>query len=171
MKQMTKMSKMFLAMWAISFAAGCQTLLINPVGRTVPENKRLALRDSGEWTGTYQNEDLVLTYIMRRTAGLLNISGRIQFTRRIAENFPVVVYFHLDAILIDSQGRALTMTGLTSVSNYSTEYITPSDPPFTFNARISIPENAESLAFSYTGQAYDPTEHGGPTDFWEYPFK
>jgi hypothetical protein len=150
--------------------SGCQALLINPRGHMVPEDKRIAIPDSGEWTGVYKTEDLVLTYKMVRTAGQLNISGRIQFTRRIAENFPVIGYFHLDAIPTDAQGKAQDMAGLTSVTSYNTEYMTPSDPPLAFNTSIMVSENTRSLAFSYTGKAYDPTEDGGGTDFWEYPF-
>lgn len=40
---------------------GCQTLLTDPRGRMVPEDKRIALPDAGERTGDYKTEDLVLT--------------------------------------------------------------------------------------------------------------
>jgi hypothetical protein len=166
-----KRTNLLSIMCGLLFMCGCQSLLINPVGHMVQQEKRISIPDSGEWTGVYKNEDVVLSYKMVRTAAILHISGRIQFTRRIAENFPVIGYFHVDAIPIDPQGKALGMAGLTSVSNYYTEYITPSDPPLTFSATISMPEKAESLAFSYTGQAYDPTQDGGGMDFWEYPFK
>jgi len=164
--------KLLAAVYILSFMAGCQTLLFNPIGRMVPENKRISLRDSGEWTGVFKNEDMILTYKMVRASGILNISGTIHFTRRIAENFPVIGYFHLDAIPIDTQGKSLGMAGLTSVSYYYTEYITPSSPPLTFNTSISIPDSCGSMAFSYTGKAYDPADHdGGGMDFWEYPFE
>jgi hypothetical protein len=164
-------SRLLVVICALFFICSCQALLINPRGHMVQEDKRISIPDSGESTGVYKNEDLVLAYKMVRTADRLNISGRIQFTRRIAENFPLVRYFHLDAILVDTQGKAQYMAGLTSVSNYYSEYITPSDPPITFNTPITVSENTKSIAFSYTGKAYDPTEDGGGgTDFWEYPF-
>jgi hypothetical protein len=155
----------------ICFISGCQSLLINPIGHMVQEDKRIPIPESGESIGVYKNEDLVLTYKMVRGAGQLNISGKIQFTRRIAENFPLISYFHLDAIPVDAQGKAQGMVGLTSVSNYYTEYTTPSDPPITFNTSIMVSENARFVAFSYTARAYDPTDNGGGMDFWEYPFK
>jgi hypothetical protein len=167
-----KRIKLLIVMCGLFSMAGCQSLLINPAGHMVQEDKRISIPDSREWTGVYKNEDLVLTYKMVRTAGQLNISGSIQFTRRIAENFPVIGYFHLDAIPVDAQGRAQDMAGLVSVSNYYTEYITPSDPPLAFNTPIMVSQDTRSIAFSYTGQAYDPTDNGGGgMDFWEYPFK
>jgi hypothetical protein len=149
---------------------GCQTLSFDPRGHTVPEAKRIAIPGSGEQRGIYRTEDLTLTYKMVRTPGLLTISGEIHFADRIAENFPVIQYFHLDAILIDAQGKVQNMAGLTSTAYYHTEYITPSDYPPTFNTPITVTENTKSVAFSYTGKAFDATgSDGGGMDFWEYP--
>ena len=149
---------------------GCQTLSFDPRGHTVPEAKRIAIPDSGEKLGVYKNEDLTLTYKMTRTPGLLTISGEIRFADRIAENFPVIQYFHLDAILIDAQGKVQDMAGLTTAAYYHSEYVTPSDYPPTFNTPITVTENTKSVAFSYTGRAFDATgSDGGGMDFWEYP--
>jgi len=149
---------------------GCQPLLFDLRGHTVPEAKRIAIPDSREKLGVYNNEDITLTYKMTRTPGLLIISGEIHFADRIAENFPVIQYFHLDAILIDAQGKVRDVTGVTTFGYYHTEYVTPSDYPPTFNTPITVPENTQSIAFSYTGRAFDATGSGvGGMDFWEYP--
>jgi hypothetical protein len=159
-----------LLLCALLFASGCQPLLTNLRDYMVPEGKRIAIPESGEWSGTYETEDLTLAYRMIKTPGHLNISGSVVFARRISANFPLVTTFHLNAIRTDAQGKVQDMVGLMSVAYYYTEYITPSSPPLFFNTMIPITESTRFIAFSYTGQAFDPTEYdGGGMDFWEYP--
>jgi len=150
--------------------SGCQTLSFDPRGRTVPEAKRIALQESGESRGIYKTDDLTLTYKMARAPGKLTITGEIHFADRVIENFPVIQYFHLDAILIDAQGKVQDIVGLISASFYRSEYILLSDPPLAFNTSLTVGESTKSIAFSYTGKGIDPTERaGGSMDFWEYP--
>ncbi len=159
-----------LLLCAVLFASGCQPLLTNLRDYMVPEGKRIAIPESGDRSGTYETEDLTVTYRMIKMEGYLNLSGGVVFARRISANFPLVTTFHLNAIRTDAQGKVQDMVGLMSVAYYYTEYITPSSPPLFFNTMIPISESTRFIAFSYTGQAFDPTEHdGGGMDFWEYP--
>lgn len=149
---------------------GCQSLIFDPRGHQVPEDRRIPIPDSGAETRVFKNEDLTMTYKMARTPGQLQISGDIRFTDRIAENFPIVKYFHVGVMLLDDQGKILDLANLASVSFYRTQYATVPDYPLTFNASLLLPENTRSIAFNYTGNAYDPSgPDGGMMDFWEYP--
>lgn len=158
------------AIWAMVLLFGCQTLSFDPRGRFVPEAQRIPIPESGERVGTYKTEDLTVTYKMVKSSGLLKISGEIRFADRIAEGFPLIHTFHLGAILIDFQGKVMSMAGLTTEANYRTQYATLPDYPATFNTLIPVTENIASVAFSYTGKAYDSSDpDGGSIDFWEYP--
>jgi hypothetical protein len=151
-------------------AAGCQSILFDLRGRVVPEAKRITIPESGQQTGDYKNEDLTLKYKMARGLGLLTISGEIRFTDRIAGNFPIIQYFHLEVMLVDAQGKILNTAGLASVAYYRTQYALGPDYPLAFNTSVTLPETTRSIAFNYTGKAYDPSEaDGGSMDFWEYP--
>jgi hypothetical protein len=157
-------------MGAVLLLFGCQSLIFDPRGHLVPEEKRIAIPDSGEEKGVFKNEDLTITYKMVKTPGQLAISGDIRFTDRISENFPIVQYFHLGAMLLDDQGKILDLSNLASVAYYQTQYATIPDYPLLINTRIALSGNTRFMAFHYTGKAYDPSEpDGGTMDFWEYP--
>ena len=162
--------KGFATIWAMVLLFGCQTLILDPRGHSVPEEKWIPIPESGERIGVYKTEDLTLAYKMVKSPGQLRISGEMRFADRIAESFPLIVYFHLAAILLDAQGKVLSMPGLTSAANYQTQYATVPDYPLTFTTTIPVSENTTSVAFSYTGKAYDGSDpEGGSIDFWEYP--
>ena len=149
---------------------GCQSMIFDPRGHLVPEDKRIALPDSGEQTGVFRNEDLTIAYKMVRAPGQLRFSGEIRFTDRIAENFPIIKYFHLGTMLLDDQGKILEMANLASVTYYQTQYAMIPDYPLAFNTQLALSGNTRSIAFNYTGNAYDPAgPDGGMMDFWEYP--
>jgi len=165
-----KGTKIFITIWAVLLVFGCQTISFDPRGRTVAEAQRITIPESGERVGVYNTEDLTLAYRMVRSPGQLNISGEIHFSDRLAENFPIVRYFHLDAILVDARGKVLEMTGLTSTAYFRTQYATPSDFAVTFKTPVAAGENVQAVAFSYTGKAFDiNTSDGSFMDFWEYP--
>ena len=94
---------------AVLLLLGCQSLIFDPRGHQVPEDKRITIPDSGEQAGVYKNEDLRVAYKMVRAPGQLRISGEIRFADRISESFPVIQYFNLGAMLLDGQGKILDM--------------------------------------------------------------
>ena len=150
-----------------AFLCGCQGLSFDPRGHTVPETNWIRLPESGEYSGTWNNEDLTLAYKFVRNQSQLGVSGVVQFAPRITNNFLVIEYFHLDAIPVDAQGKVLGMIGLTSASRVNTQFGRPLD----FSNLLTLPPNTAAIAFSYQGRAYsDGSEDGGGfMDFWEYP--
>jgi hypothetical protein len=149
---------------------GCQSLIFDPRGHQVPEDRRITIPDSGEQAGVYKNEDLRVAYKMVRASGQLRISGEIRFADRISESFPVIQYFNLGAMLLDGQGKILDIANLTSAGFYRTQYAMVPDYPLVFNTSIVLSGSARSFAFHYTGRALDPGDNdGGMMDFWEYP--
>jgi hypothetical protein len=143
---------------------GCQSLIFDPRGHRVPESSWIELHPSGDYSGTWNNEDLSLAYKFVRNQSQLRISGSIQIADRITNSFLIIQYFHLDAIPVDAQGKVLNMIGLTSAANVNTLF----DHSLDFSTTLTLPSNTEAIAFSYRGRAYG-TEHGDIMDFWEYP--
>ena len=159
-------SRPLVCLLAMVFMAGCQTLLFDLKGRTVQDGSWIALPAAGEYSGTWDNEDLNIAYKFHRNKSQLGISGSIRFTDRVTNSFFIIQYFHIDTIPVDSQGKVLDMIGLISAANVNTLF----DRSIDFNNILTLPPNTEAIAFSYQGRAYG-TEHGDIMDFWEYPIR
>jgi hypothetical protein len=146
---------------------GCQSASFAPMGHMVPEDKRLLLSQSGDQSGTWRTEDLILDYKYDRYQDQLSISGTIRFAGRITNNYATVQYFHLDAIPVEAQGKVLDMISLTTAGDINTLYEGPVD----FYKILTLPPNTTAIAFSYRGRAYGSGSYfdGGFMDFWDYP--
>jgi hypothetical protein len=146
---------------------GCQSTSLAPMGRTVPQNKWIFLSQSGDQSGTWRSEDLLLNYKYDRYENQLSISGIIRFAGRIMNNYGIVQYFHLDAIPVDAQGKVLDMIGLTTAGDLNTVY----DNPIDFDKILTLPPGTAAMAFSYRGRVSGGGSgfDGGFMDFWEYP--
>jgi hypothetical protein len=131
----------------------------------VPEDARITIVEGETVSGQWETPDLLMNYQYTKDQNQMNVSGRIQFAGRIENNFPVIQYFHMDAIFLDSEGRVLEMKGLTS---YPPSY---SGDPITFKNLIMLPAGTVSVAFSYRGEARSSgvDDEGGNMYFWEYP--
>jgi|WetSurMetagenome_2_1015567.scaffolds.fasta_scaffold01675_11 hypothetical protein len=151
----------------MAFTVGCQSLSFNPRGHTVPEAKRIALPQSGDYSSTYDNGDFDLAYKLVRNQGQSSISGRLRFDERITYSYYIIRYFHLDLVALDAEGKVLEMIPLTSVGNLNAIF----DNSIEFNKTLAFPPNTVAMAFSYTGKACgDGSGDGGDVmDFWEYP--
>jgi len=160
-------SRLFVCMLVMAFLSGCQSLSFSPKGHTVPESSWIALPQTGEYSGTWTNEDLSLAYNFVRNQSQLRISGTIKFADRITNSFLIVQYFHLDAVPVDAQGKVLDMIGLTSAAVVNTLF----DRSLDFTSVLTLPPDTAAIAFSYRGRAYegDGGDGGGIMDFWEYP--
>lgn len=155
----------------ILLMCGCRSLIFDPRGHLVPEEKWIAVPETGAETGVFENEDLTITYKMVRNSGELRILGEIRFADRISKNFPTIQYFHLGALLLNDQGRIIEISNLASVAFYKTQYATIPDYPLVFNTVLRVAGNTRFIAFQYTGRGLDmgDPEGGGTMDFWEYP--
>ena len=149
------------------FLAGCQSLSFDPRGHTVPEAKLITLPQSGDASGIYKNEDVNIAYKLVRNEGQLTISGTVRFADRIMMGFVIVQIFHLDAILVDAEGKVLDMTGLTTASDVNMLF----DSSLDFSKTVTLPPNTAALALSYRGMALSggSDDDGGSMDFWDYP--
>jgi len=147
--------------------SGCQSASLKPIGHMVPENKWFFLSQSGDQSGTWKSEDLILDYKYDRYQSQLNISGVIHFAGRIINSFTIIQYFHLDAIPVNAQGKVLDMISLTTAGDLNAVY----DGPVEFNKILTLPPDTAAIAFSYRGRASGSGSYfeGGFMDFWEYP--
>lgn len=154
-------------MLAVIVLGGCQSVSFDPRGHTVPEAKRIALPQSGDYSGIYDNGDFDLKYKIARNQGQTSIWGGLRFNDRITYNFYIIRYFHLDLIALDTDGKVLEMIPLTTAGNFSAIFSNYLE----FKKALPLPSNTVAIAFSYTGQAWsDGTGDGGDViDFWEYP--
>jgi hypothetical protein len=146
---------------------GCQSLNFTPIGHTVPQNKWIFLSQSGDQSGSWRSEDLILDYKYDRDHSQVYISGVIRFGGPIRNQFQIIQYFHLDAIPVDAQGKVLDMIALTSAGEINMLY----DGPIDFSKMLTLPANTAAIAFSYRGRASGGGSYfdGGFADFWEYP--
>jgi hypothetical protein len=152
---------------AMVFVVGCQSLSFDPRGHTVPEAKRIALPQSGDYFNTYDNGDFELAYKISRNQGQTGISGRLRFDERITYSFYIIRYFHLDLIALGAEGKVLEMIPLMTVGNLNTVF----NGSVEFNRILTLPSNTVAMAFRYTGQAWSggSGDGGDVIDFWEYP--
>ena len=143
---------------------GCQSFSVDPRGRTVPQRSWITIPQDGESSGTWTNEDLIFAYKFVRNQSQLKITATIKFADRITKAYPIVQYFHLDAVPLDAQGKVLDMVGLTTTASVNTFY----DNSVEFNHTLTLPPNSEAIALTYQGRAYG-SQDSGTVDFWEYP--
>jgi hypothetical protein len=116
--------------------------------------------------GTFQTRDLTVNYEYSRTGGQLLISGAIQFASSLQMGFSLVRGFHLGLLIMNAQGNILSNQGLMTISRRDPEKVS------TFSTSMSLPPQASSMAFHYTGKATEglPSRDGGvETEFWHYP--
>lgn len=143
---------------------GCQSVSFTPIGKTVPEARRIAL-GSGDIKGSYTTEDLVIDYRYTRQSGNMELWGQLRFSHRITSNFLLVQGFHMDLLFADSQGKIIDVSGLVSTSYDNINFKNLAE----FSKVVSVPPNAASFTFSYSGKAFGEGAGGNMMDFWDYP--
>lgn len=143
---------------------GCQAISLGPGGR-VSEEDRISLVQSGKASGSWSTRDLMVDYRYVRSAGKLDLSGRVIFSSVVTGNFSLINYFHLDAIFLDEKGNVIEMAGLLSSANSDPNSVEP------FSVALSFPAGASFIAFSYQGQAHESSDGGGGSwsYIWHYP--
>ena len=150
-------------------AVGCQTLATTAVGKMVDQDSWIPLKAGGPQIGTWDGPDVTVKYNYVRAGDNLNLKGEVRYASRIADNFTLIQYFHLDVLFVDSQGKVLDEQPFASDAF---ETLTPRalDPTVPFSREVILPVNTEAMAFSYKGQAISSGDGtGGPLYFWEYP--
>jgi hypothetical protein len=133
-------------------------------GETLKPADGIALSDQGQQSGQFTAPDLSVSYTYTRDGGNLQLNGTIQFRTDIQANYTAVQTFQLGLALADAQGNVLEQQGLT------TAYDSDVGDTINFSKTVTVPPGVASMAFTYTGQAFEAGS-GGPdaTNFWFYP--
>jgi hypothetical protein len=152
-----------MVLWA--FLAGCQGTLptAREQGKKISTAKSIPLNESGEKTGQYRTEDLTIDYRYTLAGGKFEISGILQFTNSMQLMMAAINAFSLTLVVGDRQGTVLEQQGLTTANNHQ-----PTEP-LSFTKTLTIPPNAASMAFSYTGMALGSGSEKGRASFWDVP--
>jgi hypothetical protein len=120
----------------------------------------------GERSGTWTTRDLSAHYKYTLNNDSLRIWGEVLLSDAITYNYNTLVYFHMDGIFVDGDGRVLQMTGLMTSGYDYTEY------PLHFSTVVKLPPNTRYIAFSYRGEGHSGGDDAGGDSkgyFWEYP--
>jgi len=134
-------------------------------GETLKPADEIALSDQGQHSGQFTAPDLSINYTYDRNGGNIQLNGTIQFRTNIQANFTAVQTFQLGLALADARGNVLEQQGLT------TAYDSDVGDAINFSKTVTVPPGVASMAFTYTGQAYEAGSGGpDPTNFWFYPF-
>jgi hypothetical protein len=138
---------------------------VDGLGKTLNPANQIVLNTQGQQSGQFNAPDLTVTYKCVRTGGNMQLTGNVQFGMSIQGNYAVVQTFQLGLALADAQGNVLGEQQITSA------FDTNVDDTINFSATVVVPPQTASMAFTYTGLAYDAGRGGAnPTNFWFYPF-
>jgi hypothetical protein len=141
---------------------GCQGILDAVKGSYVPPEKRVELAE-GRHSASWHTDDLNVNYEYVRSGDRMAIAGAVLFDSSMISTFQSSREFHLDLVLIDSEGNLLESNGLVSIG--SRRYLST---PIMFQDTFSLPKETAAIAFSYAGEACS----GGDltcTRLWLYP--
>jgi hypothetical protein len=132
-------------------------------GQTLNPANQITLSAQGQQSDKFTAPDLTVNYTYTRTDGDMQITGTVQFGMNIQGNYAVVQTFQLGLALADAQGNVLRQQGLTTAFDSNV------GDAINFSTTVTVPAQAASMAFTYTGQAYSGGS-GGATNFWFSPF-
>jgi len=146
------------------FLAGCQTMSSSyGVGSVSPEDR--APFPPGGNSGTWKGSSLVVDYKYSRTQSDLDMSGTVNFLDNITMNFVLLRDFQISIIFVDENGKVLVTQGLATGRG--------AFDPISFHVKMSAPQAAVAMSFSYKGTAIEggSDDGGGVTYFWQYPIR
>ena len=149
----------FAAILVIALAA-CSATNKTRSDKTVPESKRIELRDGGPYQAKWVARDLTMNYEYNREAGQLVISGQVKFKReKRLQNF------NLEAVLIDDSGRPTHNQFIASAGGRRMIQEVP------FKAEMQVPDGTWGISFGYSGTSRGSGQgSGSPNSFWQTPF-
>jgi hypothetical protein len=165
--RMKRLSVLLLAVLiAGTFLPACQGTSSNiqqqsMMAQTLQKSSLKPLDRSGQSTGNFQDGYVKVGY--RYTPGEegLRVSGSVWFGDAIVMNYLFVDAFHMDILLTDAQGRVVSQQSIATASNMN---VTDS---IEFMTTVSLPQQANYMAFSYTGRVHGLGE--SPMAIWYYP--
>jgi len=134
-------------------------------GQTLNPAYQIVLNPQGQQSAQFNAPDLTVNYTYVRSGGNMQLTGNVQFGMTIQANYAIVQTFQLGLALADAQGNVLGQQGL------ATSYDHNVSDTINFSTSVAVPAQTASMAFTYTGQAYEEGSGGpDPTNFYFYPF-
>lgn len=138
--------------------AACQANLFTYRGATAKPEIRIALKDGGPHTGSWNTHDLSVQYEYTTVGNTLKLSGDIA----LRYNWPVVETFDMRISFLDRDNRILD-----SRNFYYYGYRRPLTE-MNFVNTFTVPEGTEAFGFSYDGELRGHGDDGG-WSFWLDP--
>lgn len=138
-------------LFGILILMGCVS---NSVGKTVPLENRIVLKDDGPHQGIWTKTHATFEYVYTLTSGQLELSGNIHITELRYRLNVFSFWLHI----LDADGKIIEEQGLFVSSQMKSGAI---------NRNLNLSTGASAISFSYSGQqgAYDTQ-----IDFYYSPF-
>jgi hypothetical protein len=121
------------------------------VGKTVPLQNRIAIKDEGPHQGSWTRPHATFDYMYTRTSGQLGLIGDISIDGLRGR----LISFHFWLHFIDENGT-ITESLIIFSSNANRKGAIKKD--------LNLPIDTSALAFSYTGNSEDKMTDGRQTD-------
>lgn len=132
-------------------------------------SSEIAVSAGGQVGGQYKTEYFTVDYSYVRVGDTFNISGSVQFSDTVRQNWNTLRDFFLALDFADQQGNLIQEHGL-SVPGFVN---LNSEVPISFKNSFRIPSQAAYMAFKATGETVGGGAGSGnsPTNFWVDPVK
>ena len=127
---------------------GCVT---GYVGKTVPLQNRIAIKDKGSRQGSWAGSHATFNYRYTRTSGQLGLTGDLSIDGLRGR----LISFHFWLHFIDENGT-ITESLIIFSSNANRKGAIKKD--------LNLPTDTSAMAFSYTGESEDKMTDGRQTD-------
>jgi hypothetical protein len=131
------------------------------MAQTLQKSSLKQLDRSGQSTGNFQDGYVKVSYRYTPGEDGLRISGSVWFGDAIVMNYLFVGTFHMDILLADAQGQVVSQQSLATALNMNVA------DSIEFMTTVSLPPQANYMAFSYTGRVHGLGE--SPMAIWYYP--
>lgn len=123
------------------------------VGRYVPPDDVVSLKDSGVHSGTWQTFDMLIDYEYEIDGSLLIVSGKGELSEHYKLLYYNVRYLWLYLLLLDSEGIILESISLPV-------HLLNTEDSFQFKQHLKYSGKVNGFSFSYRGMAYEFDSQG-----------
>lgn len=135
--------------------------------KQIRQSSEIPFIPAGQQGGQYQTEYFTVNYSYTRVADKFNISGTLQFSDMVQQNWNTIQTFYLGLVFADSQGNVLREHGLSTPGYVNLDM----EAPVKFKNSFAVPAGAAYMAFKATGQAIGDGPGNDSTPFWVDPVK
>ena len=121
------------------------------VGKTVPLQNRIAIKDEGPQQGSWTRSHATFNYMYTRTSGKLGLTGDLSIDGLRGR----LISFHFWLHFIDENGT-ITESLIIFSSNANRKGVIKKD--------LNLPTNTSAMTFGYAGESEDKMTDGRQTD-------